>query len=137
MEVFCDVDLLQVFQLEGLPILLPHVLALGETVEVEDQMHELFVVLIVIEGDYGDPVVKLITERVHGVVHYDKVFHIPIRDYAQILDVDALFGPDALISVQSILDKRPVRVKAVKDHVCIGLVARGKDHNLVVLVGFP
>ena len=104
MQVLSDVNLLQVLQLEGLPVLLSHILALSKAVEVENQVHQLLVCLVIVERNYRDAVVELISERIHGVVHDNQVVEVSVRDDPQVLHVDALFRSDAVISVKSVLD---------------------------------
>ena len=74
MQILCYIDLLKVLQLECLSILFPNILALSQAIEVENEMHQLFISFIIVEGDDWDSIVKLIAKRVNSVVDYDKIF---------------------------------------------------------------
>ena len=80
MEILGNIDLLQVLQLEGLPVLLPHIFTLSKAVEVEDKVHQLLVCLIVIEWNDRDAVVKLVPERIYGIVYYNQVVKVSVGD---------------------------------------------------------
>ena len=62
-------------------------------------MKHLFVALLVVEGDYRDAIVDLVGERVHAIVHYNHVFHLAICDNAEIFDIVAFGGLNAVLSV--------------------------------------
>ena len=57
LQVLTYIDFLQIFQLESFPVLVPYILALRQTIEVEDQMHELFIGLIVVERNDRNTIV--------------------------------------------------------------------------------
>lgn len=125
---------MQVFELECFSVLLPHVLALGETIEIVDEMHQLFVIFVVVKWNYGDPIVKLVPEGVDSVVNYYKVLQLSVGNNPQILDVYALLRLNAVLPVEAELDQRSVRVEVVQHYVSISPVTRSENHNLVVLV---
>jgi hypothetical protein len=104
MKVLSDVNLLQILQLEGFPVLLPHIFALCKAVKVENQVHEFFVGLIIIERYDRNSIIQLIAEGIDSIVDYDEVFQITIRDNPQILNVNTLFCSNAVVSVKSVLD---------------------------------
>ena len=135
LEILSDINFLQVFQLEGLSVLFPHIFTLSETVEVEDQMHQFLVCLVFIERNDWDAIVQLIAEGVHCVVDYDHILEISVGDDPQILDIDTLIGSDAVVSVETILNKLPLRVKVIKYNIRIGFVTGCEYYNLVGLVG--
>lgn len=135
MKVLGYIDLLQVLQLESLAVLFTDVLALGQAVKVEDQMHEFLVGLVIVERNDGDAVIELIPEGVDSVVDDDEVLQVSVADDAKVLDVDALLRSDAVIAVEPVLYQAPVRVQVVKDDISIGLVAGCKDHHLVAFIG--
>ena len=96
-----DVELLQVAQLEGLSVLHPHVWALLNAREVVNQVHEFFVVLfVVVERDYRNPVVQLVPERIHCVVHDQQVVQTLVLYYPQVFYVNAFGGFDAVLAVE-------------------------------------
>ena len=135
LEILSDINFLQVFQLEGLSVLFPHIFTLSETVEVEDQMHQFLVCLVLIERNDWDAIVQLIAEGVHCVVDYDHILEISVGDDPQILDIDTLIGFDAVVSVETILNKLPLRVKVIKYNIRIGFVTGCENYNLVGFVG--
>lgn len=96
--------------MECLSVLLPHIGALRQAVEVVDQVHQLLIILILVEGYNWDPIVELVTKRVNCVVHNDKILQLSVRDYPQVFDVYTFFRPDAVISIESVLYELPLGV---------------------------
>ena len=63
-----ELRLSQLDQLEGFFILLTHVVAVLQAVQVELQMEHLFILWIVIEAHNWHSIVQLERERVHAIV---------------------------------------------------------------------
>ena len=63
-----ELRLSQLDQLEGFFILLTHVVAVLQAVQVELQMEHLFVLWIVVEAHNWHSIVQLERERVHAIV---------------------------------------------------------------------
>ena len=59
---------------------------------------------------------------------------MPIPENSQIFDVDIVFGRDALISIESVLEKFPFWVNMVDYDVCVKLMAGSKYCNFKMLV---
>ena len=66
--------MLKLVQLESLCVLVPQIREKGQCGDVVDEVQELFVVFVVVEGDYRNAVVQLETERIHCVIYYHYVF---------------------------------------------------------------
>ena len=114
----------------------PDILAIGKTVYVKDQVHELFIGLVVVEGDYRYTVVQLIPKWVDCIIHDDEVLQLPIGDDPQVLYVDALLGSYTMISVESVLDQRPIWVKVVQYYISVGFVTSCENDDLIVFISF-
>jgi len=134
MQVLSDVNLLQVLQLESLSVLFPHILALCKAVKVENQVHEFFVGLIIVERYDRNSVIQLVAEGIDSIVDYDEVFQITIRDNPQILNIYTLFSPDTVVSVKSVLNKLIGRVQNIENHICISTVTGSEYDHLIALV---
>ena len=63
-----ELRLSQLDQLEGFFILLTHVVAVLQAVQVELQMEHLFILWIVVEAHNWHSIVQLERERVHAIV---------------------------------------------------------------------
>lgn len=113
LQVFSDVNLLQILELEGLPVLLPHILTLCKAVEVVDEMLEFLVSLVLVERDYGDAVIKLITERVDSIIYYDEILQVSVGDNSEIFYVNSLLCSNAVVAVESVLNELMRRVEQV------------------------
>lgn len=73
-------------------------------------MHQFLISLIVVEGDYWDSIVQLVAEGVNSVINDNEVLEVSVDYDPQVLYIDALLCPYAVLSVESILYKLPLRV---------------------------
>ena len=96
--------LIQFVELEGVSVLLAHILTGCKAVQVKDQVQHLFVALLMIKRYNGDAIIDLVSERVHRVVYNYHVFHHAIGNDAQILDVVALWRLYAVLAVHTVLE---------------------------------
>jgi len=99
-------------------------------------VHQFFVALVVVERYYRYPVVQLVAEGIDGIVYNYEVLKVSVANDSQVLDVDTVFGANAVVAIEAVLDELALRVEVVQDHVCVGLVARCEDDDLVLLVRF-
>lgn len=104
LKILSDVNFLQILELESLSVLLSDIVALSETVKVEDQMHQLFIALIIVEGDDWNAVVKLIPERVDSIVNDDNILQIAVGNDPQVLYVNSFLRSYAMLSIESVLN---------------------------------
>jgi len=121
--------------LEGLLVLFAHIFTLSQAIEIVDQVHEFFILLVIVEGDYWNAIVQLVPKRIHCIVDDDQVFHGTIGDYPQVLDVDPFFSSYAMVPIQSVLYQLSLWIEQVKHHIGIGFVAGSEDNHLIVLIG--
>ena len=99
-------------------------------------MHQFFVALVVVERYYRYPVVQLVAEGIDGIVYNYEVLKVSVANDSQVLDVDPVFGANTVVAIEAVLDELALRVEVVQDHVCVRLVARCEDHDLVLFVRF-
>lgn len=104
LKILSDVNFLQILELESLSVLLSDIVALSETVKVKDQMHQLFIALIIVEGDDWNAVVKLIPERVDSIVNDDNILQIAVGNDPQVLYVNSFLRSYAVLSIESVLN---------------------------------
>ena len=64
-------------------------------------MSELFVLLVVVEGQYWNAVVHVHAKAEGAIVDYNHVFEAPIGYNAQIFD-QAIFGLNTVLTIESI-----------------------------------
>lgn len=76
-------------------------------------MHQLFISLIIIEGDDWDAIVQLVPEGIDCVIYYYEVVKVTVRNNSQVFNVNALFSSDAMITVKSVLDQLIGRIENV------------------------
>lgn len=91
---------------------------LCQTIEVEGQMEELFILSVRIEGQNGHTIIDLKEEREHGVVDNEHVGKAPVRDYAEVLYVSQsrrlgiwkclVEGFNAVLPVEPVRNELPV-----------------------------
>ena len=131
-----ELSLGQLDQLEGFFVLLTHIIAVLQAVQVELQMEHLFILRIVIEAHNWHSIVQLERERVHAIVDQDDITECTLVEYAHIFDVEVWVAcPDAARSEVSRLDQTAIRVQIVNDRICV-LLFRGRENDdLEVLVG--
>jgi len=68
-------------------------------------MHQLFITLIFIERNNRDSIVKLVAERVDSIVNYNQIFQLPVCYDSEIFDIDPFFCPDAMITIETVLNE--------------------------------
>lgn len=101
-------------QLECFPVLHAYVCCLRKTFKVKLEVHEFFVLLVVVVVHDRDAVLKLERERVHGVVHEHNVGEALRVEDAQIFHVHVWVArPHAAGSVITSLYEGAVRVDVV------------------------
>lgn len=122
-------------QLESGSVHLPHIVAGGALVQVLDEVEELDVVGVLLEGGDRDAVGELCSEGVDCVVYKQHVLQGNVPEDAQVFDVLAVGGPHARRSVEPVLNELPSGVEVVQDGVCVQRSARSEHAHLVVLVG--
>ena len=79
-------------------------------------------------------IVDLVSEGVHRVIDYNHVFHSTIRYNPEVFDIVAFRCLNAVLSVQSILEKLVLRVDVVKNRIGVDLVRRRENNHLERLV---
>ena len=122
-------------QLEGLSVLLSHVVTVFETLEVKLEVEHLLVFGVVVEANDRHAVVELERERVHAVVDQDDVTQSALVEDAHVLDVEVgIVRSDAAGAEVSGLDQGAVRVQVVDDRVRVLLLTGCEDDHLEVLV---
>lgn len=99
-------------------------------------MQHLFIIRIVVEGNYWDSIIDLEGKWIHRIVHYYQVFQISVPDDSQVLDIIPLLGEYTMLSIHAILDEFMIRINVVQYGICIGLVTGCEDDDLEVLIGF-
>lgn len=97
-------------------------------------MHKLFIFFIVIERNDWDTIVQLVTEGIDCVIDNDHILEIAVGNYSEVLYVNPFFSPDAVLSVESVLDESAIRIEIVKHDVRICFVRGCEHHNLIVLI---
>ena len=130
MLLLLGVLLLQLIKLESLPILESYVLALGQTIQVENEMQHLLIRRLMIEWNNRDAVVDLVGEGVHRIIYYDHVLHLSVCDDAEVLNVVAFRRLHTMLPIQPILEQLILWVDIVQNRICISLVRRGEDNHL-------
>ena len=136
-----SVELLQVLlqigvsvraQLERSRYVLPDIVAMAQCSQQVCQMLQLLILWIVVVRNDGDPIVELEAEGVDRVVDEDQVLERSVADDSEVFDEDAFLGLEAVLSIESELDERLVRVDQVDDRVSILAVACCEYTHLVL-----
>lgn len=99
----------------------------------QESYHEqkLFIVFITKERLDRNTIGEVKGKGDNGVVNDDHFLRAAIGNDRQILDVDACFGSDAMLTVQAVLDYGPVLVDEVEDRVGVVLLACCENADLV------
>ena len=97
-------------------------------------MQHLFILWVLIEGDYGHSVVQLERKGVDRVVDDHDVLQITISKNSQVFDIVALQGLHATIPVQSVLDQLSCGVDVIQNCISIRFVRSSEHNDLKILV---
>ena len=77
-------------------------------------MPELFIFLVVVEGQYRDAIIHVHAKAEGAIVNYNHVFEASIGYNAQIFD-QAIFGLNTVLTIESICKDLTFWIKVVKN----------------------
>jgi hypothetical protein len=122
---------LELLKLKGFPVMVSDVPTSAEqALKILSQMQKLLISLVIVEGNNGYAVLKLISEGVDSVVDNDEVLKSSrgLKD-PQVLHVhSSFFSPDAALPIEPLDKDLALRIDEVKDNISIGLMTRSEDH---------
>ena len=119
-------------QLERLSVLLADILYFCEAVQVVEEVQHFLIGFVVVEWDDGDSVADLVGEAEDRVVDDHDLGEVLVEN-AQVFDIVALGREHAVLAVQSLLEQLLLRIHVVEDGICVDLMARREQDDLVVL----
>lgn len=96
-------------------------------------MPQFLVFLVVVEWDARNPIVDLVAKGISGVVDYEYFFEVSLADDPQILDENAVFCLDAMVSEEPMGNEFPIWVQVVQNNGTIAGMGGSEDDDLKVL----
>ena len=81
---------------------------------------------------YWDTIVHLVSKRNNRIIYYNYVFYISISNNSQIFNIDSVVRINTMLSVKSVLNNLPLRVKVVQTSICIILSSSCEHTNLII-----
>ena len=91
---------------------------------------------MVVEWNNGDTIIKLVTKGVASIVDYNDILQASIGKDSHVLNVEAFFGLNTVLSEKSVLNVFIFRVKIVKDNISIAAVRSSENDDFKVLWEF-
>ncbi len=107
-----------------------YIIDFRDLLQVGNQSFQFLVIALVCKGDNWYSVFNLFTERIRGVVHYDKVFQASLVEYAKIFNIDTLICLDTRLSIVPMRYIHTIRVQVINDNICITGMGSSKDNYL-------
>ena len=75
MQEILDIQILQFFELERFSVVLSNIPTCAEEAfQILSQMQQLLIFFVVIEGNYRNAILKLVTKRVDSVIYNNNIF---------------------------------------------------------------
>jgi hypothetical protein len=100
-------------KLEGLPVLLTHIVDSSEAVQVVDEMKHFFVCFIIVEGNDRDSIVYLEGKAVYAIINDYHILQISFTKDTKVFYIVALGGEEAVLAIQTVLYQLVVWVDIV------------------------
>jgi hypothetical protein len=120
---------------ESLSVSYTQVINISHLLEVLHEVKEFFIVYILHETSDRYAVVKLLSERIGGVIYQKNIFQVNVLEDAQIFDEDTSFwNLNAGVSVVPMLDELTCGVYPVNYGVSVDLGASSEDCYFIVLI---
>ena len=97
------------------------------------KLPELSIRLVAVVRQNRDSVIQIVPVGVEGVINNHQIRNLPVGEYPQVLDVDALRGLHAMLSEQAIGDILVFGVQQVQDNVRVRRMGGSENHYLEML----
>ena len=99
-------------------------------------MKHLLICGFMVERDYRNTIINLVSKGVNTIVNYNHVFHCPIGYYSQIFDVIPFWCLHTVLPIHTILEHLILGVNIVEDCIRINLMRCCEYNNLEIFVSF-
>ena len=106
----------------------PHIVELDELLEEVEQAQQLPILVEMVVGQDGDPIIRLQHNRKARIIHQDTVLQSSVHT-SQILSIEPLLQR-AVLSVESVREEPLMGVEVVQNNVSVGGAAGGEDDDL-------
>jgi hypothetical protein len=88
---------------------------------------------MMIERNYGDPIINLKTKGVSSIVYNYHILKESVREDSQVLNIHSLQGLDAVVPEELVVNVLVLRIQVIQDGLCVTAMGGSEYYYFKVL----